>query len=197
MKNGTIASDLRELFMYTGSVSFPNGKPTVMDVAISLAREGRYCGAGMRFWPVGLHTLAVCDLLPDRLKLHGWMHDASECITGDIPKPVKVRFPEVIEQLEEELTRMIYAAWGLPYPSESEQREVKEVDRMVLRGEVYTVGTQALQTIYERCPQAEEIVMKYVQMYDYNDMLDAGGRVPVELMRRFRLYKDLFYIPSL
>lgn len=189
-----IESDLRELFMYTGSVSYPKGKPTLMDVAISLSREGRYAGAGMRFWPVGLHTMAVCDLLPNHLKLHGWMHDTSECITGDFPKPVKVRCPE-IERLEEEMLAMIYAAWNLPFPNHEERRQVKEADRKVLRGEVYTVGTQALQALYDRCPEAEEIIMGYVQMYDYNDMLDAGGRVPVELMQRFRYYKDLMYLP--
>lgn len=190
-----IPSDIRELYMYTGSVSYPNGKPTLMDVSISLSREGRYAGAGMRFWSVGLHTMVVCDLLPNRLKLHGWMHDTSECITGDFPKPVKVRCPE-IEALEEELLHNIYDAFNLSFPTVLERREVKEADRKCLRGEVYTVGTQALQPIYDRCPEAEDLIMQYVQKYDYNDMLDAGGRVPVELMRRFRLYKDMFYMPQ-
>lgn len=185
-----IASDLRELYMYTGAVSFPKGRPTLMDVAISLSREGRYAGAGMRFWPVGLHIMAVCDLLPDELKIHGWMHDTPESVTGDVPKPTKVRLPAV-ESLEEELLVMMYEAFSIPFPSLEERKLVKEADRKVLRGEVHTVGTQALQEVYLRCPEAEEAVMKYVQMYDYNDMLDAGGRVPVELMRRFRVYKDL------
>jgi len=184
-----IESDIRELYMYTGAVSFPKGKPTIMDVAISLSREGRYCGAGLRFWPVGLHTLAVCDLLPLEIRIHGWMHDTPEAVTGDVPKPTKVRLPAV-EDLEEELLHMMYDAFMVPFPPIEVRRMVKEADRKILRGEVYTVGTQALQSIYDRCPEAEEVVMKYVQMYDYNDMLDAGGRVPVELMRRFRLYKD-------
>lgn len=183
-----------KLYMYSGTISYPDGAPTVMDTAISLCREGRYAGAGMRWWPVGLHTMVVCDLLPPRIKIHGWMHDTPECVTGDIPKPSKT---EEIEEFEEVLLKQFYASWGIPFPTPEERAAVKTVDRRVLYGEVYTVGTQALQQVYPRDPEAEDLVMKYMNLYSYSDMLEAGGRAPIELMKRFREYKDLLLIPRL
>jgi 5'-deoxynucleotidase YfbR-like HD superfamily hydrolase len=174
--------------MYSGSISYPNGNPTVMDIAISLCREGRYAGAGVRFWPVGLHTLVVCDLLPDPIKLDGWMHDTPECIGGDVPKPSKT---DESEEREEELLHCFYKSFDIPFPSDETRRLVKEADTKALYGEIYTVGTQALQGLYPRCPEAEELVLKYVQKYTYADCLDAGGLAPIEFMRRFREYKDL------
>ena len=182
------------LYMYSGTVSYPDVKIKVLDIAVSLCREGRYAGAGMRWWPVGLHTMVVCDLLPDPLKIHGWMHDSTECVTGDIPKPSKT---DEIETFEDELLHKFYAALGLTYPTGREWAQVKQVDKRVLHGEVYTVGTQALQAIYPRDPEAEDVVMKYVNMYTYADCLEAGGRAPIELMKRFRQYKDLITLPKL
>ena len=60
---------------------------------------------------------------------------------------------------------------------------------MAMRGEVYTVGNIWLQPFHEPCPEAEELIFKYVKEYTYEDMLEASGRVPIEFMRRFRLYK--------
>ena len=159
-----------------------------MDIAISLSREGRYAGQGMRFWPVALHTFVVCDMLPPYLKLHGLLHDATESITGDVPKPVKT---DAIEEFERVLLLDIYKSFGVLPPTEEEHKLVKVEDRKTLRGEVYTVGTQSLQTIHERCPEAELLIRKYVGMYSYSDMLDAGGKVPIDFMCKFREYKDL------
>lgn len=175
------------LYTYSGKISFPDVAPSLMDIAVSLSREGRYAGAGMRWWPVALHTLVVCDLLPSHLKIHGWMHDTPEVITGDVPKPVKT--PE-IEEFEEVLLQGIYKNLDVQFPTTTERRLVKEADRKAFRGEVYTVGTQALQTENERCPEAEELIYKYVDKYSYQDCLEASGKVPIEFMRRFRLYKD-------
>ena len=183
-----------KLYMYSGAISYPDGAPTIMDIAVSLCREGRYAGAGMRWWPVGLHTMVVCDLLPDRLKIHGWLHDAPECITGDIPKPSKT---DELEEREEELLSQFYQSLEIPFPGDLDRATVKLVDERALHGEVYTVGTQALQEIYPRDPEAENLVMKYVNQYSYSDCLEAGGRAPIELMKRFREYKDLLLMSRL
>ena len=175
------------LYTYSGKIAFPTVAPSLMDIAISLSREGRYAGAGMRWWPVVLHTVVVCDLLRGPLKIHGLLHDSPECITGDIPKPIKT---DAIEETEHELLVGIYANFQLALPTAEEYAEVKCADRLAMRGEVYTVGTQALQSIYDRAPEAEELIFKYLYAYDYRDCLDAGGRAPIEYMRRFRQYQD-------
>lgn len=180
--------EIRHLYMYSGAISYPHGSPTLMDVAISLSREGRYAGAGMRWYPVALHLFVVCDLLPDELKLDGLMHDWPECVTGDVPKPAKTDESEV---REERLLRLFYRAFKIPFPKPEIRRQVKNADHKALCGEVYTVGTQALQKLYPRCPEAESVTLKYVNQYTYAACLEAGGLVPIEFMKRFREYSDL------
>ena len=77
------------LYTYSGKLAYPGGAPSLLDIAVSLSREGRYAGAGQRWWPVALHTFVACDLLPKHLQLDGLLHDSPETITGDTPKPSK------------------------------------------------------------------------------------------------------------
>ena len=174
------------LYTYSGKIAFPGGAPSLLDTAISLSREGRFAGAGRRFFSVALHTFVVCDLLDPALQFDGIMHDSPEVITGDTPKPAKT---SEIEDFEEELLRANYVAQGVTFPDSFERALVKAADRLAFRGEIYTTGNVALQEFYPPCPEAEELIFKYVKEYTYEDMLEASGRVPMEFMRRFRLYR--------
>jgi len=174
------------LYTYSGKIAFPGGAPSVLDAAVALSREGRFAGASQRFFPVALHTFVVCDLLPADAQFDGLLHDSPECITGDTPKPSKT---DEIEAFEEELLHGIYASHGVAFPNENTRHVVKAADRKAMRGEVYTVGNLWLQPFHEPCPEAEELILKYVKEYTYEDMLEASGRVPMEFMRRFRQYK--------
>jgi hypothetical protein len=174
------------LYTYSGKRAFPGEAPSVLDTAVSLSREGRFAGAGQRFFPVALHTFVVCDLLPTSLQFDGLMHDSPEVITGDTPKPAKT---SEIEAFEEELLRANYAAHGVSFPDERVRMLVKDADRKAMRGEVYTVGNLWLQPFHVPCPEAEELIFTYVKEYSYEDMLESSGRVPMEFMRRFRQYK--------
>ena len=102
------------LYTYSGKIGFPDGAPSLLDMAVSLSREGRYAGAGFRFCPVALHCFAVCDLLPDLLKWDGLVHDSPEVITGDTPKPAKT---DEIEAFDEELLTSIYKSFKVRMPS--------------------------------------------------------------------------------
>jgi hypothetical protein len=177
------------LYTYSGKVSFPGGAPSVMDIAIQLMREGRYAGAGLRWYPVGLHSFVVADLLPKPLKFHGLMHDSDETITGDIPSPVKT---DEQRELAEELRRAIYLSINVPFPTAEEDVLIKAADTAALCGEVYAgAGTVSLQECNPRHPQAEARTLQYMNTYSYADMLDASGRAPIEFLRRFRVYKGL------
>ncbi len=178
------------LYTYSGKISFPGGAPCLFDMAVQLSRECRYAGAGMRWWPVALHTFVVCDLLPEPLKIHGLAHDTAETITGDVPKPVKTR---AIENFENTLLHSIYRkTFHIPLPTKAEHAIVKAADTNVLCGEVYTVGTRRLQDIYPRCPQAEELIMKYLAEYPPLECINPDGRAPIEFLRRARLYMDMY-----
>lgn len=179
-------SDRGTLYTYSGKIAFPGGAPSLLDTAISLSREGRFAGAGQRFFPVALHCFVVADLLPHRLQWDGLMHDNAEVITGDTPKPAKT---DEIEAFEVELLNSAYTSHGVIPPSLEDKIMVKYADKLAMRGEVYTVGNIWLQPFHEPCPEAEELIYKYVKEYTYEDMLEASGRVPIEFMRRFRQYK--------
>ena len=176
------------LYTYSGTIAFPDGAPTLLDIAISLSREGRYAGAGVRFWPVALHTFVVCDMLPDKLKFDGLLHDAAESVIGDVPKPVKTA---EIEEFENYILATIYKSFGVTVPNPKEHASVKVADNYALFGEVYTVGNQALKTVLPRCVLAEEIVLKYAEKYKHKDYLEPTGKVPLEFIHRFNKYKDL------
>lgn len=174
------------LYTYSGKRAFPGEAPSVLDTAIALSREGRFAGAGQRFFPVALHTFVVCDMLPQDFQFDGLLHDSPEVITGDTPKPAKT---DEIEQFEEDLLRANYAAFGVEFPTEYVRGLVKEADRKAFRGEIYTVGNLWLQEFYPPFPQAEKLIFNYVKEYTYEDMLETSGRVPMEFMRRFRQYR--------
>jgi len=176
------------LYTYSGRIALPDGAPTLLDIAVALSRECRYAGNGMRWWPVSLHCLCVADLLPDSLKLHGLMHDAAECITGDVPKPVKT---DEIEAFEDMVQARIYESLKLTPPTAEEWCIIKQADMDVMRGEVYTVGTPALQEVYSRCPDAEALVIKYAAEYPPMECICPDGRAPIEFLRRYRVYRDL------
>lgn len=188
MKNEIARISMKNLYTYSGHISFPEGAPSIMDIAISLCREGRYAGAGLRWWPVGLHSFVVSDLLPaGPLKFHGLMHDAGECITGDIPSPVKSK---ANREFDDWLQQRIYETQGVKMPTAEQHRLIKVADHAALRGEVWAgAGTLALQAINKPHPRAEALVIKYLNEYSYGDCLEAGGRAPIEFMRRFRAYK--------
>ena len=181
-----MSSNRGTLYTYSGKIAFPGGAPSLLDTAISLSREGRFAGAGRRFFSVALHTFVVCDLLGPALQFDGLLHDSPEVITGDTPKPAKT---EEIEEFEEELLRANYAYYGVTFPNSFDRAAVKAADRLAFRGEIYTTGNVALQDFNAPCPEAEELIFKYVKEYTYEDMLEASGRVPMEFMRRFRQYK--------
>jgi hypothetical protein len=175
------------LYTYSGKISFPEGgAPSLYDIAVSLSREGRFAGAGQRFFPVALHSFCVADLLPLALQFDGLIHDNPETVTGDVPKPAKTK---EIEEFEKELSAAAYKSWGIIPPTELQHKIIKDADRMVFCGEVYTVGNIWLQEFNLPCPEAEKLIFKYVKEYTYEDMLETSGRVPMEFMRRFRQYR--------
>lgn len=173
------------LYTYSGRISYPSGSPSILDIAVSLSRECRYAGAGVHWWPVALHTFVVCDLLPKPSQLHGLLHDASECITGDIPKPAK---SAETESLEGRLQAGIYRGLGLRQPNAEESVLVHEADRRALHGEVYTVGTKALRDIYPRDLEAEGLVDFYRHRYPVEECVEADGPCVRHFLYRYAKY---------
>ncbi len=174
------------LYTYTGKIAYPDGAPSIMDIAVGLSRECRYAGASVHWWPVALHSFVVADLLPPGIRLHGLLHDAAECITGDIPTPAKI--PEM-EILEDKLIQMIYRGLELTLPTKEQAKVVKLADKRALHGEVHTVGTRALREIYSRDIHASELVEYYREKFPPMECIDPLGSCVKEFLRRFEKYK--------
>lgn len=179
-----------KMYAHSGAIVYPgDGVPTVEDMAISLMREGRYAGAGVRWYPVGLHTFVVCDLLPDHLKFHGLVHDTPECVTGDLPKPIKT---DAIEEFEKKVMKKFYKlVFKVAYPTKVERIEVKAADTRAKHGECHTVGTRILRTIYPVDIDAQYLTQQYAKKYPVDDLVLADGKAVKEFIRRYHEYKRL------
>lgn len=71
----------------------------------------------------------------DSIYLHGLLHDATECYTGDLPGPLK-KVPTIraiIKPLEEKIDRVIHSALNVRYPTEDEHQFIKIADQIAQR----------------------------------------------------------------
>ena len=164
----------------------PHQAPSVKTVARSLMRESRYCGNGDFWFPVGLHSFVVADILPPPLKLHGLLHDEPECLTGDIPHDLKTKQQRDFEDL---LLERFYRVHHLKIPTRAEHKEIKRADRLAVNAEVWAeCGTHCLRSVFPYTNVAG-YVEAYRLKYSYADCLDKNGAAVLEFERRFELYK--------
>jgi hypothetical protein len=163
--------------------------PSPLDTAIALARECRYTGNGLRWYPVLLHTFVVADLSQKRLKFDALNHDDPECITGDMPAPYKTT---AFKRMEHRLHQAFYKSWNIPFPDKQTLRAIKTADNDALYGEVYTVGAVGLRKKYpQRSADAERLTMMYSEKYPPSELLTPSGLAVVEWVRRWHEYKDM------
>ena len=87
----------------------------IEDIAHALSQIPRFGGHLIRPLSVAEHSINVAYKVPTELGLDALLHDASEAYLMDIPKPIKKRLPDYIK-LEEELTKVINAKFGIVYP---------------------------------------------------------------------------------
>lgn len=104
---------------YTGKQFYPfrpeANKIDIIDIAHSLSNFCRYTGHSNFFYPVGLHSIYVSMIVPEKYQLWGLLHDASEAYLGDMASPIKKSFPKYIKA-EERLMKVIAAKFNLVWP---------------------------------------------------------------------------------
>lgn len=128
----------------TGVEVNPGGEtaPTLYDIGYGLAAVIRFGGHVRRPWSVLEHSYACayyaeyCGDGPI-VQLHALIHDAHECITGDIPRPWKT---DDMRLLQAELDRRIYTVHGITPPDEATVKRVKEIDEEMLKAETMLIG---------------------------------------------------------
>lgn len=173
------------MLTFTGRhIDAKTGAPALLDLAVQLGREGRWCGAGRSFFPVLLHVMAVADLLPLKIQIYGLLHDSDEVLTGDIPTHIKA---EETRRAQRAFRLRVYAEIGVKPPDDKTESAVKSADLRILIGEAHVIGPQNAASCKEFLPRdrdAEKIVGFYAARYRYEDYLEPNGRAVAEFMKR-------------
>ncbi len=103
--------------------------PSISELAHSLSQINRWTGWADYPISVAQHSVFVSLLVRPELALHGLLHDAHECLTGDINTPVKRWLKSRrLEQLETLFDTARIAAFGVRALDEGEQAELKLAD---------------------------------------------------------------------
>ena len=105
---------------------------TIKDLAHSLSHLCRFNGHIREFYSVGQHSILVSQAVEPRFALAGLLHDASEALITDIPKPLKrLSIFAGYRELEAKIQHMIFTKFGV----EGEPPEVKMADMQMLSTE--------------------------------------------------------------
>jgi hypothetical protein len=103
----------------------------ILDIAHALSMKCRFAGHCTSFYSVAQHSVLVSNLLPPHLQLCGLLHDAGEAYFADIPKPIKMEYPE-FSAIEDKIMYVVAAKYGFSWP---EHPEVKAADNAMLATE--------------------------------------------------------------
>lgn len=108
------------------------------DVAHALSHLCRFAGHCLRFYSVAQHCVLVSRLVPERLALHGLLHDAAEAYTGDLIRPIKRSLREytvAFDVIEAAVEHVVAQHFGLPPLDDEEAGLVKQADIRALATE--------------------------------------------------------------
>ena len=114
--------------------------PRIEVIAHSLAQINRYTGHATRPYSVAEHSLLVCDILAwaghdHHAQLAGLMHDAHECLSGDVASPVKAALGIAWIAFEAPLAAMVRKRYHLQTAHTAHRAAVKAADLTALATE--------------------------------------------------------------
>lgn len=104
---------------------------SIDDIASGLANEARFNGQTRQFYSVAQHSVMVSMLVPEEHAMAGLLHDCSEAVMKDIPKPLKRLLPDY-QALEAKVEGAILAQFGLALPLHP---SIKRADLVMLATE--------------------------------------------------------------
>jgi hypothetical protein len=165
------------MITFTGThVSLEFGAPSVQDIAVQLMRLCRFGGGCRLFWPVGMHSLVVADILPREMEHHGLLHDAAEIAVGEVCRPFKT---DAARAVEESITRRIYAHLGLKMPTRREAELIHRADVRAVNAEGATEcgprGYAEIQANYSVDSSALSAIKNYLKVYEPAEAINPRG----------------------
>lgn len=120
------------MLTYTGRAFFPYDLREedfcIEDIAHALAMLCRYGGHCRKFYSIAEHSVLISRMVSKEHALCGLMHDATEAYLVDMPRPIKVGFPQY-KEMEAKLWAVISRRFGLPLEL---PQEVHDVDHQAL-----------------------------------------------------------------
>lgn len=152
------------------------------DIAASLSKICRFCGHCDEFYSVAQHSILVSLMLPERLRGHGILHDASEAYLGDVVKPLKVILGPVYKELEDTFKDAIAKRFHwLPPLTKEDESEIKKCDILALQveDEAFRKGNKAR-------------MRYYYEKYDLMQSEDQLGWPPRLALSFFLKYAKIF-----
>lgn len=116
------------------------GVPSIENVAHSLAQINRFTGHAIRPESVAEHSVFVSDILqgmglPPIAQLAGLMHDAHECLCGDVASPIKWALGTAWLSLENPLALLTRKHFGLQAAFTAYREAIKRADLIALATE--------------------------------------------------------------
>lgn len=84
----------------------------IEDIAHSLSQQCRFTGHCKIPMTIAAHSINVASLVPDESKLAALLHDSAEAYLGDISRPIKKQFPQIVE-IENRLLDSIFEKFNV------------------------------------------------------------------------------------
>ena len=144
----------------------------VHDIAHGLSMTCRFGGHCNKFYSVAEHSVWVSRLVPPEYAMIGLLHDASESVLGDMPKPLKNIMPEY-SLMEEKLEITIARQYNIqfPYPPEIKQEDIKMLiteQSQLFSGHIPKTGVFEKALPYDfrlLCLTPEQAYIKFMERY--------------------------------
>lgn len=148
------------MISYSGRRVFPETSeaPSIEDIGVGLGSSIRFRGHTALSYTVLSHSLAVANIMPLELGIHGLLHDAAEAVVGDIPRPWKT---QADSDRENEIMSRVYAEHNLSWPlADDIEAEVRKADNAMLAAEAHVLAHPAADELW---PNPDQEAMQIVQ----------------------------------
>lgn len=135
-----ITSTGREHYLSGTAANKPDNVPGLREISHSLAQINRFTGHCKRPYSVAEHSLLVASLArddgaPTLAVLAALLHDAHECIVGDVASPIKAELGEVWQAFEDRQQKRLQEYFGIATVSQLYAKQIKHWDLVALATE--------------------------------------------------------------